>query len=359
MLGRMPWSSNATFLVCLSLGSDQLLAIYKPQRGERPLWDFPRGTLCNREVAAREVSEALGWAIVPDTVLRDGPVGIGMMQRFVHHDPEEHYFTLLAEHGDEFRRMAAFDIVINNTDRKGGHCLRATETADIFGIDHGVSFHAQWKVRTVIWDFACEPIPPDVCADLHRLSPTICAATSATPRPAPRPLRARRDAGPARVTCWPPASTPTPTATTTRTPGPRSEPRGAPPRRGRQAHSPAGRGCVWLSTWPTRRPVVTRGLDVGPVRAPRPLALVGDPRPARRRHVRARGRGLGRRPPHVGRASPLHRGVARPDRRGPGQRSVVRRRAAGEGRRAPRGHRDVSVPDRDRARAEAGRAAAT
>ena len=169
VLGRMPWSSNATFLVCLSTGSDQLLAIYKPQRGERPLWDFPRGTLCDREVAAREVSEALGWAIVPDTVLRDGPAGVGMMQRFVHHDPEEHYFTLLAEHGDEFRRMAAFDIVINNTDRKGGHCLRAAD-GSIFGIDHGVSFHCEWKLRTVIWDFAGEPIPPSVCADLHRLS---------------------------------------------------------------------------------------------------------------------------------------------------------------------------------------------
>ena len=175
VLGRMPWSSNATFLVCLSLGRDQLLAIYKPQRGERPLWDFPRGTLCNRELAAREVSEQLGWNIVPDTVLRDGPVGLGMMQRFIHHDPEEHYFTLLASHADEFRRMAAFDIVINNTDRKGGHCLRATETGDIFGIDHGVSFHAQWKVRTVIWDFACEPIPPGVCADLHGLADALDA----------------------------------------------------------------------------------------------------------------------------------------------------------------------------------------
>ena len=169
VIGRMPWSSNATFLVSCTVDGDELLAIYKPQRGERPLWDFPRGTLCNREMAAREVSEALGWAIVPDTVLRDGPVGLGMMQRFVHHDPEEHYFTLLADHPDEFRRMAAFDIVINNTDRKGGHCLRATDDGSIFGIDHGVSFHGQWKVRTVIWDFACEPIPPEVCADLHRL----------------------------------------------------------------------------------------------------------------------------------------------------------------------------------------------
>jgi Phosphatidylinositol 3- and 4-kinase len=170
VLGRMPWSSNATFLVNLSDGDDEMLAIYKPQRGERPLWDFPRGTLCHREVAAFEVSEALGWDIVPDTTMRDGPAGVGMMQRFVEHDPEEHYFTLLEEHGDAFRRMAAFDVVINNTDRKGGHCLRALEDGRIFGIDHGVAFHAQWKVRTVIWEFGGESIPSDVCHDLHALA---------------------------------------------------------------------------------------------------------------------------------------------------------------------------------------------
>jgi uncharacterized repeat protein (TIGR03843 family) len=170
VLGRMPWSSNATFLVKLTDGDDEQLAIYKPQRGERPLWDFPRGTLCHREVAAYEVSRALGWDIVPETVLRDGPAGLGMMQLFVDHDPEEHYFTLLADHQDAFRRMASFDAVINNTDRKGGHCLRANDDGRIFGIDHGVSFHMQWKLRTVIWDFAGESISPDVCADLHRLA---------------------------------------------------------------------------------------------------------------------------------------------------------------------------------------------
>jgi len=170
LLGRMPWSSNATFLVNLADGDDEMLAIYKPQRGERPLWDFPRGTLCHREVAAFEVSEALGWDIVPDTVLRDGPHGVGMMQRFVEHDPEEHYFTLLEQHADTFRRMAAFDVVINNTDRKGGHCLRALEGGRIFGIDHGVSFHTQWKLRTVIWEFGGESIPADVCSDLHRFA---------------------------------------------------------------------------------------------------------------------------------------------------------------------------------------------
>ena len=168
VLGRMPWSSNATYLVNLAADGDEMLAVYKPQRGERPLWDFPRGTLCNREVAAYELSAALGWDIVPDTVLADGPAGIGMLQRFVRHDPDEHYFTLLEAYPDDFRRMAAFDIVINNTDRKGGHCLRA-EDGRVFGIDHGVSFHAQWKVRTVIWDFGGEPLPQRVQADLECL----------------------------------------------------------------------------------------------------------------------------------------------------------------------------------------------
>lgn len=177
VLGRMPWSSNATLLVNLTLGDDEQLAIYKPQRGERPLWDFPRGTLCQREVAAFEVSRALGWELVPDTVLRDGPAGIGSMQRFVEHDPEEHYFTLLSEHDDVFRRMAALDIVINNTDRKGGHCIRALADGRIYGIDHGVAFHAQWKLRTVIWDFAGEPIPEPVAADLRRLLDDVCGGT--------------------------------------------------------------------------------------------------------------------------------------------------------------------------------------
>jgi hypothetical protein len=174
ILGRLPWSSNATLLVNVRDGGDEMLAVYKPQKGERPLWDFPRGTLCHREVAAYEVSDALGWNIVPDTVLRDGPAGIGSVQRFVEHDPDDHYFTLLEDHGDEFRRMALFDIVINNTDRKGGHCLLAKD-GTVFGIDHGVAFHAQWKVRTVIWDFGGEPIPAAACADLHEFHAQLSA----------------------------------------------------------------------------------------------------------------------------------------------------------------------------------------
>jgi hypothetical protein len=170
VVGRMYYSSNATFLVQAKVDGLELAAVYKPRRGERPLWDFPEGTLCEREVAAYELSHALGWDIVPITILRDGPLGEGAVQRFVEHDPDEHYFTLLEGREDRFREFAFYDVLVNNTDRKGGHCLRATETGNIFGIDHGVSFHAQWKLRTVIWDFACEPIPPAVCSDLHRLA---------------------------------------------------------------------------------------------------------------------------------------------------------------------------------------------
>jgi len=166
LLGRMPWSSNATFLVKLDHGGLESLAIYKPRKGERPLWDFPRGTLCAREVAAHVVSEALGWGIVPLTILRDGPAGIGMVQRFVEHDPEEHFFTLRERFGAVFRRFALFDFVINNADRKSGHCLR-DGSDHIWGIDHGVSFHCAIKLRTVIWDYEGEPIPT---ADLDALA---------------------------------------------------------------------------------------------------------------------------------------------------------------------------------------------
>ena len=168
VLGRMPWSSNATFLVKLDHHGAESLAIYKPRKGERPLWDFPRGTLCAREVASHLVSEALGWAIVPLTILRDGPAGPGMLQRFVEHDPEEHFFTLRERFGDEFRRFALFDVVINNADRKSGHCLR-DETDHIWGIDHGVSFHSSVKLRTVIWDYEGEPIAPADLEALERL----------------------------------------------------------------------------------------------------------------------------------------------------------------------------------------------
>ena len=166
LLGRMAWSSNATFLVTASLDDIEVPAVYKPRRGERPLWDFPEGSLCNREVAAYELSEALSWAIVPETLLRDGPHGIGMVQQFIDHDPEDHYFTLLETHTDDFKRFAAFDVLANNADRKGGHCLRAQSDGHVWGIDHGLTFNVVEKLRTVVWDFAGEPIPEGIASTL-------------------------------------------------------------------------------------------------------------------------------------------------------------------------------------------------
>jgi uncharacterized repeat protein (TIGR03843 family) len=169
VVGRMRYSSNATFLVDARLDDLVVPAVYKPRRGERPLWDFPHGTLCQREVAAHALSEALGWGLVPLTILRDGPLGIGAVQRFVDHDPEEHYFTLMPAHEDRFRRFAWFDVLANNTDRKGGHCLLDRDTGTVLGIDHGLTFHPQWKLRTVIWEFAGEMVPDDAAADVGRV----------------------------------------------------------------------------------------------------------------------------------------------------------------------------------------------
>lgn len=170
VLGRLPWASNATFLAKVIEGGHhgELLVVYKPRAGERPLWDFPKGTLCQREAAAFEVSEALGWSLVPPTLLRDGPLGMGMVQLFVDHDPEEHFFTLRQTHGAFFRLVAIFDVVSNNADRKGGHCLRARD-GRLWAIDHGVSFHPEDKLRTVIWDYAGEGLPEGATAALARL----------------------------------------------------------------------------------------------------------------------------------------------------------------------------------------------
>jgi uncharacterized repeat protein (TIGR03843 family) len=169
VVGRMYYSSNATFLVEARVDGLELPAIYKPRRGERPLWDFPQGTLCDREVAAYELSRALGWDIVPVTILRDGPLGDGAVQRFVDHDPDEHYFTLLEHHEDRFRRFAYFDVLANNTDRKGGHCLHDQVNDVVVGIDHGLTFHTAWKLRTVIWDFAGERVDAGAADDVCRV----------------------------------------------------------------------------------------------------------------------------------------------------------------------------------------------
>ncbi len=168
--GRMPWSSNGTYLVEATLGDEAGLAVYKPGRGERPLWDFPRG-LYRREAAAWVLSELLGWGLVPETIVRDGPLGEGSVQRFVEADFEQHYFTLYEDEANHptFRAMAAFDVVANNTDRKSGHCLRSTADGRIYGIDNGLCFHPEPKVRTVIWEFGGEPLSEELLADLCAL----------------------------------------------------------------------------------------------------------------------------------------------------------------------------------------------
>ena len=169
----MPWSSNATFLVTLTFDDVTMPAVYKPHRGERELWDFPDG-LFLREVAAYELSAALGWGIVPETVVRhDGPLGPGSFQRFVPADFSEHYFTLLdkPEHHDALRTIAAFDLVANSADRKSGHCL-IDEDGRIWAIDNGLSFHVEPKLRTVMWDFAGQAIDAALLADIARVGDT-------------------------------------------------------------------------------------------------------------------------------------------------------------------------------------------
>jgi hypothetical protein len=169
VLGLLPNASNRTFLARARGEDEEGLAVYKPRRGETPLWDFPEGTLCAREVATYVVARTLGWPNVPATVLRDGPFGVGSVQRFVPSDPEEHYFTLAERFPAEFRRVAAFDLVVNNADRKSGHCLLG-EDGRIYVVDHGVCFNEEPKLRTVIWDFIGEPLEDDVRADLRRLA---------------------------------------------------------------------------------------------------------------------------------------------------------------------------------------------
>lgn len=156
--GRFMWGSNYTFLCQIQDGVCDLRAVYKPTRGERPLWDFPSESLAGREVAAYLISEAGGWHMVPPTVLReDGPAGTGSIQLFVDHDPEHHYFNFSAEERERLAPVALFDVVINNTDRKGGHII-FDEDDHIWLIDHGVCFHIHPKLRTVVWDFAGQPI---------------------------------------------------------------------------------------------------------------------------------------------------------------------------------------------------------
>jgi uncharacterized repeat protein (TIGR03843 family) len=172
VLGRMPWSSNATLLVEVRHQDTCLRAVYKPRRGERPLWDFPAG-LDRREVAAYELSAWLGWDVVPETVLRhdDLPFGVGSLQRFVPFDVEAHYFTLLEDpdRHPALRTIGCFDLLANSADRKGGHCL-AGDDGRVWAVDNGLTFHDEPKLRTVIWDFASQAIDDDLLAGVHRVA---------------------------------------------------------------------------------------------------------------------------------------------------------------------------------------------
>ncbi|THA74301.1 SCO1664 family protein [Streptomyces sp. A0642] len=199
VLGQVRGASNAVLYCSVAYEGEEAHCVYKPVAGEQPLWDFPDGTLAQREVAAYEVSEATGWGLVPPTVLRDGPYGQGMCQLWIEAAPQDDDApgllalvedeepgegwkpvalaevaegkTALLVHRDDprLRRLAVLDAVINNGDRKGGHLLPAPD-GRLYGIDHGVTFHADDKLRTLLWGWAGEPLPAEAVEVLDRLA---------------------------------------------------------------------------------------------------------------------------------------------------------------------------------------------
>lgn len=180
--GLLPWSSNYTFLVKICGEDEEIEAVYKPQRGERPLWDFPQGTLYLREQAAFLTSQALGWDLIPATIVRDGPHGPGSIQQFIDHDPEKHYFTIEGQpqYATQLQKIVLLDIIINNADRKGGHVLlqeRENLPTRLWAIDHGVCFNVDHKLRSVIWEFSGDPIPPDQMAALKAFQEKLAINT--------------------------------------------------------------------------------------------------------------------------------------------------------------------------------------
>ena len=171
--GRISWSSNHAFLVHIRAGHEEYIrAVYKPRDGERPLYDFPRGTLYKREYAAFIVSSALGWPRIPVTAVRDGPLGPGSMQLFIENDPKVTYFQLAGERRNELYELAVFDLLSNNADRKAGHCLLDADGA-VWSIDHGLTFHSEFKVRTVMLDLWGSPIPRSLHRSLQALEPEL------------------------------------------------------------------------------------------------------------------------------------------------------------------------------------------
>ena len=175
-----PLGSNYTFVVKIELDGNEGHAIYKPKEGEAPLWDFPSGTLYKREYAAYLLSEILGWELIPFTIIRDGPYGIGSVQQFIEHDPKQNYYTMEGEWADQLRVVACFDLVANSTDRKANHLLVGSG-GKLWSIDHGLTFHSDMKVRTVIWDFCSEPIPDRLLSSLTQLRERLGSSTNDHP----------------------------------------------------------------------------------------------------------------------------------------------------------------------------------
>jgi len=177
----IPWGSNYTYLAALSHGDEpEALAVYKPRRGEAPLWDFPDGTLYRRERAAYLAAEALGWHFIPLTIIRDGPEGIGSMQLFVETEGNSHRPQLTEEHRDQLACVALFDLIANNADRKAGHCL-VGQDGRVWGIDHGLTFHTHPKLRTVLWEFYRGSVAPELLAAVRKFlnTPARCTALRA------------------------------------------------------------------------------------------------------------------------------------------------------------------------------------
>lgn len=175
----IPWGSNYTFAATVKPSAGpSLTAVYKPQMGEAPLWDFAEGTLYRREYAAYLLSVAFGWHFIPPTVLREGPHGIGTVQLYIEPGASLHDRRLRRTQVDAMRKVALFDLLANNADRKAGHCFAGRHDGRLWGIDHGLTFHIHPKLRTVIWEFSGEPVPDDLLATLR------------TAQQAPEPVRA-------------------------------------------------------------------------------------------------------------------------------------------------------------------------
>jgi uncharacterized repeat protein (TIGR03843 family) len=174
--GQFAFGSNYTFLVSVSYQGQKYPAVYKPTRGEQPLWDFPENTLAGREVAAYLVSEALGFHIVPFTTLRDdGPFGAGSLQQFIEYDPEYHYFSFSDEDKQLLRPVVLFDLLCNNADRKGSHVFFEKDSHHLYAIDHGICFHEENKLRTVLWDFSGQVISQELLEPLARVESLLPA----------------------------------------------------------------------------------------------------------------------------------------------------------------------------------------